>query len=314
MGDDRARAREEWLEQRRGGIGGSDAAALFGVHPWMSRYTLYLDKLGQLPPQEYKAILEVGNALEPLTRELFTARTGKSVRPNTENIVHPKYPWMRATVDGYLEDDTIIFEGKTTSISNQHDWADGRLPLYYQIQGTHYMLCTGTKRAVIAVLVLGRKDPLEVRDFPLNESFARKLLSAEKRFWHDHVLAKVAPEIDSHSATTEALKRIHPEDSGMMVAFDDRSSHWMDEANELEDVIKRAKLRLSTIKNSVMDEMGDATWATTPDGRGWSWKMSTTKAKSIPGYTSRTLRRHGIKAMGDASKQAEQTRKDSLRR
>ena len=36
---------EEWLEYRRRGIGGSDAAAILGVSPFATARDLYYDKL-----------------------------------------------------------------------------------------------------------------------------------------------------------------------------------------------------------------------------------------------------------------------------
>ena len=42
---------EEWLEERRKSIGGSDAAALVGMNPYVTPYTLWADKTGRLPPK-----------------------------------------------------------------------------------------------------------------------------------------------------------------------------------------------------------------------------------------------------------------------
>ena len=39
---------EEWLDLRRTGIGGSDAATIVGLNPYSSRYSLYLDKIGEV--------------------------------------------------------------------------------------------------------------------------------------------------------------------------------------------------------------------------------------------------------------------------
>ena len=50
--DTKNMSHEEWLEQRRQGIGGSDAGAVIGVNKWRSPYTVYCDKLGKLPPIE----------------------------------------------------------------------------------------------------------------------------------------------------------------------------------------------------------------------------------------------------------------------
>ena len=38
--------RAEWLELRRRGIGGSDAAAVCGLDPWRSPFEVWLDKTG----------------------------------------------------------------------------------------------------------------------------------------------------------------------------------------------------------------------------------------------------------------------------
>jgi predicted phage-related endonuclease len=38
----------EWLEYRRQGIGGSNAAAVLGVSPFMTARDLYYDKLNEL--------------------------------------------------------------------------------------------------------------------------------------------------------------------------------------------------------------------------------------------------------------------------
>lgn len=44
-------SREEWLEDRRRSIGGSDAAALVGMNPCVTPYMLWADKTGKLPPK-----------------------------------------------------------------------------------------------------------------------------------------------------------------------------------------------------------------------------------------------------------------------
>ena len=40
--------REQWLEYRRKGIGGSDAAAVLGISPFRTGRDLYYDKLNKI--------------------------------------------------------------------------------------------------------------------------------------------------------------------------------------------------------------------------------------------------------------------------
>ena len=54
---------EEWLQQRRKGIGGSDAGALCGVNPYASPVTVYLDKTGQIEEKEDTMQMRVGRKL-----------------------------------------------------------------------------------------------------------------------------------------------------------------------------------------------------------------------------------------------------------
>ena len=42
-------SREDWLNYRRLGIGGSDAAAIMGLSPYATIRDLYFDKIGVMP-------------------------------------------------------------------------------------------------------------------------------------------------------------------------------------------------------------------------------------------------------------------------
>jgi len=44
--------RQQWLEARKQGIGGSDAPTVAGINPWKSPVELYMEKTGEIEPQE----------------------------------------------------------------------------------------------------------------------------------------------------------------------------------------------------------------------------------------------------------------------
>ena len=67
---------EDWLEYRKQGIGGSDAAVVCGISRYKSPVELWMEKTGQLPAQETGEAAYWGNLLESLGREEFTKRTG----------------------------------------------------------------------------------------------------------------------------------------------------------------------------------------------------------------------------------------------
>ena len=70
---------EEWLEWRRRGIGGSDAAAILGVSPFATGRDLYYDKLKIVSyedPESNWVQKKMGHLLEDLVAEIFHRKTG----------------------------------------------------------------------------------------------------------------------------------------------------------------------------------------------------------------------------------------------
>ena len=63
--------RSEWLEARRGGIGGSDAATLLGVSKFSSPYKLWAEKTGRDIGDFDNPYMRRGRALEPVIADLF---------------------------------------------------------------------------------------------------------------------------------------------------------------------------------------------------------------------------------------------------
>lgn len=84
--------REEWLAERRKGIGGSDAAAIIGMNHYVTPYMLWADKTGQLPEQEDNEAMRQGRDLEQYVADRFIEATGKRVRRHTAIIRNPAYP------------------------------------------------------------------------------------------------------------------------------------------------------------------------------------------------------------------------------
>ena len=68
---------ETWLEYRRKGIGGSDAAAVLGVSPYKTARDVYFEKLGRKPDVEEETgwvAKEVGKSCLPVFMSLLSRR------------------------------------------------------------------------------------------------------------------------------------------------------------------------------------------------------------------------------------------------
>ena len=149
--------REQWLEYRRKGIGGSDAAAVLGISPFRTGRDLYYDKLNIVTADDAEnwVQLEVGTLLEPLVAKIFAHKTGYKIYRRPFMFRHPLYPWMLADLDYMVElpdGTTAILEIKTTNYNAKDNWwynGEEIVPIYYESQGRHYHSCkaSGTTRS-----------------------------------------------------------------------------------------------------------------------------------------------------------------------
>src|SRR5690606_24085021 len=111
--------REEWLQARRRGIGGSDAAVIAGVDPFRSPIRLWMEKRGEIQEEPAGEAAEWGLLLEPVIAAEFERRTGKRVRRRNAILQHPEHEWMLANIDREIVGEDAILEIKTTSAWNR---------------------------------------------------------------------------------------------------------------------------------------------------------------------------------------------------
>lgn len=189
--------RNAWLGARKGGLGGSDMSTIAGVNPYSSLYELWLDKTGRTNGKPASRRMKMGNILEPVVRSIFEDETGLTVTPCglVESIDHPI---LRYTPDGIVSD-RRLFEAKTTNWRNADDWADGQVADHAEVQVQSGMAVTGLDAAWVAVMIDGDPDKYGHQLIRRDQALIDTLTDMAERFWHDHVLADVAPPITAQA-------------------------------------------------------------------------------------------------------------------
>jgi len=200
---------DEWLEHRRKGIGGSDAAAIVGLNPWCSPFDVYADKLGLIPEQEDNEAMRQGRDLEGYVAQRFMEATGKKVRRRNAILQHPEHTFMAANIDRWVVGENAGLECKTTSVLNRTKFSQGEFPPNYYVQCMHYMAVTGAERWYLAVLVLNKA--FHVFTIERDEAEIAALVQSEKHFWEEHVLKQIPPAPDGSESTSEVIKHLFPE-------------------------------------------------------------------------------------------------------
>lgn len=195
-------SREEWLDYRRQGIGGSDVAGIMGISPFRTTRDVYYDKLNIAPVEEEPenwVALEVGNLLENLVAKIFHKKSGFEIYQVKKMFRHPKYLFMLADVDYFVrlpDGTTAILEIKTTNYNaTDHWWQDGRetVPVYYEVQGRHYMAVMDADRVFFCCLYGNTEDEVIIREIKRDMGYEQEMIYLEQCFWENHVLAKDPP-------------------------------------------------------------------------------------------------------------------------
>ena len=141
--------REEWLQCRTQGIGGSDAGCIVGANPWKSARQLWKEKTGVDKPDDIsdKPAVKFGKEAEQHLRALFLLTYPQYTCEYHEfrMYANDRLPFIFATLDGELTDDDGrrgILEIKTTTIQQAKQWFewDDCIPQHYYIQILHQML------------------------------------------------------------------------------------------------------------------------------------------------------------------------------
>ncbi len=197
--------REEWLELRRSGIGGSDAAAVCGLNPYSSAMKVYYEKTEAPDDKTPGEAARQGTDLENYVALRFTEATGLKVRRSNYMLRSTENPFMVADVDRLIVGEDAGLECKTASAFSADKWKDGDIPVHYAVQCFHYMAVTGKKAWYLAAVILGRE--FVFRKLTYDADIIASIIKAEKNFWESFVLRRQLPPPDGSEACDELIKR-----------------------------------------------------------------------------------------------------------
>lgn len=181
--------REEFLQERLGGIGGSDVAAVFGIG-WGCTKKLWLQKRSVTPdyPSEETGPMKLGTFLEPLAAGEYVARTGRAavIEPLRR---HPIADWAIVHTDRVLYDETRgglenpgVLEIKCLGRAMFAKTKREGLPEDYVLQLQHGMGVTGRTWGAFCVMSRDNGDLLHW-DVEFDPNIWREIVDQGGMFW-----------------------------------------------------------------------------------------------------------------------------------
>lgn len=275
--------RDEWLEERRKSVGGSDIGAILGLNPWSSPYSVWADKTGRLPERTQNEAMRQGTDLEDYVAQRFSERTGlKVVRVNYIQR-NDDFPHMHANVDRRISGMKAGLECKTASALSASRFSGGDFPESYYAQCVGYMAVTGYKRYYLAVLVLGKEFKIyqitsdQNADFPewcassiyVSPEEFLGLRNAIIDFWK-YVETDTEPPADMSRATANALELVHNNPENVSIDLFGQEG-IVEKYLSAKQKASEAEKLAEQYKNMLKQYLGDATTAI-GDRYTISWK------------------------------------------
>ena len=240
----------DWYNQRKQGIGGSDAAAVLGYSRWHSAYDVWRSKIADVADADNESTRR-GTRREPeLVRE-YCNLTGKTVY-KAPHLVHPDYGYVCANLDGIIPGERVI-EAKTSR--RRDGWGEPGsedIPIDYYLQTQHYMLIATALELIpidnplcdIFVSIAG--EAIQTYTIAGNKELWAAMLTKYAEFWR-HVVDLTPPDnlsvfeqVELLPASTTAKKYATPyiqERVEDMLAMQRKIADW-------EEIIKGRKAEL----------------------------------------------------------------------
>lgn len=272
-------SREEWLEVRRKGIGGSDAAAIAGLNPWKPPIAVYYDKIGETEDEEQNERMYFGQVLEDVVADEFKKRI-IAERPKVKvwrrNAIlqHPEHEFMLGNIDRRIIDPDNgngILECKTTSQFNREDWQNGNIPDMYMVQLQHYLAVTGLDYGYFAVLIGGNQ--FKYRFVERDDELIDYLVAIEKDFWQ-RVIERRPPEPDGSEASERTLALLYPDEKFDKARLPSDATELIEQYNRAHAELKEAEERKREAANKLKDMLKEAAIGVVgaEDEKAISWK------------------------------------------
>jgi len=209
-----------WHAARRSTMNGSEIAAVMGISPYESPFSLWHRKSGGIGEVEQDPVMYWGNRLEDVILDEFRCRHPElHVEDGGGLWRHAERGWQGGSPDGRVWADERawsekagpdeLVEIKTARFDDGWGYpGTDEIPVHYRAQVLWYLDVFGLARCHVAVLIGGsdyreylvQHDEDEVA--PMRAAAAEFLATLERN---------EQPPIDGHDATYQAVKQLHPD-------------------------------------------------------------------------------------------------------
>jgi putative phage-type endonuclease len=289
-------ARQEWLQARRAGLGGSDLGAILGLSKYRTPVDVWMEKTGRIPGQDETLQMRFGSYAEQFVAQEYSHQTGRAVQRFTTMLHHPSAPILGNVDRLVIPEGAKIaahrreirtdrgLECKTASAFaalDDREWGPAgtdQVPPSYLVQCATYMALTVCTYWDLAVL-FGNQE-VRIYNLKRDAELEEEIIARAAEWWQAHVVADVPPE-----PTCEAdVRALYPRDNGgivvaseevllalrELVVLKDAETHLAEQVGDCKRIIQAAMGEAATLKDAAGNVL--ATWKRSKDSTTTDWK------------------------------------------
>lgn len=239
-------------------IGGSDAAAIAGVHPNKTAISVWR-RIVEGVEEPSTPAMRRGNLMEPVIRAMAAEDYGlKLLGPR--KLRDPKRSYVRISLDdvNQAEDGEEVTEFKSVSpwAADDYGMGEDECPQHHICQVQRYTHKAKMKRARLFALI--GVDDLRHYVIHADIEIQEMLEDAVDRFYVDYVKPQRPPPPDHSEGYAEYLAAKFPQDDGNMLAPSAKFSALSADLRSLKADRKKLEEKEALIRNQLLAELGEA--------------------------------------------------------
>jgi len=273
-----AQVGDQWLEDRKKGIGGSDIGCILGLNKWKTPLMVWEEKTGRRNEVVDNDLTRSGHRLEPVVADWFAESTGlQLINPGNHVMKHKTHDWCIGTPDrithkGNEDPATVgVLEIKTTGQS----FDISTIPPYWFTQANWYAGIYRSNYSQSSCMqnyiawferVTGHFDSVPL-DF--DPSFFQYMVDQAGQFWENYVLKDTPPP----PVNSDDVLRLYPKHlTGKTIEASRELIEIIERLHDANARLKEAKQAKDEIDEKIKFIMCDAEAVMVDGAPAVTWK------------------------------------------
>jgi putative phage-type endonuclease len=255
-------------------IGGSDIGAILGLSRFKTPLEVWMEKTGKETKKVDSLPLRFGSFAEDFVAREYSRATCFELLHDESIYLHPEHAFMSAHIDRFVlevgSSPTRILECKTANPFSSGEWGEigsDEVPMSYLCQCIWYMAITGIDKTDLAVL-FGNSD-FRIYEIARDQGLEELVIAKATTFWNEYVLKDIPPTVQSEADCQTLFSKGDPLKS---IEAGQETLELTKRLHTLNSEIETREEELSTIKQTIMNQMGEAELLTYQGRTLASWK------------------------------------------